>query len=181
VPNYFTLDKNKVTQQFSIEFYMRPMDEKGSKDTDKTSAKDLLVTSDARERLDAIQQQLAHHDNAAGTDHASPETSASVGEAGYERFKVEYTFPGEFFVKQHPVWVLEREAALCVRRLFKEARVEVPNELFTDLMHSDKQLSAKKSLKTKGAFTVTVDARKGAHRAMAGKCSRTCCDRHSKY
>jgi hypothetical protein len=62
------------------------------------------------------------------------------------KITLDYTFPEEFFLKQTPVWRLEREAALYIIRLFKEANHEIPessmkvvivNEKFNDFLFSE--------------------------------------------
>ena len=51
----------------------------------------------------------------------------------------------------------------------KEARVELTEELFKDLRHSDKQFNAaKQGFKPKGAFTVDPNMHKKVKKAMLG-------------
>lgn len=170
MPNYFTFDKNKVTQHFAIEFFLRPTEDKVKKEEEKSVPK-LDVPDSAsvvRGRIESIQQRMDQQDSAKSPEQIEAEASAAIAE-GYEQIKLEYSFPNDFFMKQNPVWVLEREAAAYIRRLFKEARVEIPEELFKDLMHSDKQFNAaKQGFKPKGAFTVDPNARKRVHKAMSG-------------
>lgn len=168
MPNYFTFDKNKVTQHFSIEFFIRPTENKAKKQEEKPKLDVPDSAAVVRERIESIQQRMDQQDNTKSSEQLEAETSAAIAE-GYEQIKLAYSFPNDFFMKQNPVWVLEREAAAYIRRLFKESRVEIPEELFKDLMHSDKQYNAaKQGFKPKGAFTVDPNSRKRVYKAMTG-------------
>jgi hypothetical protein len=72
--------------------------------------------------------------------HGASRLMNELGSTQSEEFvkiTVEYIFPEEFFSKQTPVWRLEREAALYLSRLYKEANLELSEEALKDLLHTD--------------------------------------------
>lgn len=133
-PTYFILDKNKVTSHFTVEFWLARKYENGSDKVQKVG----FVSNEQEYRsirflLFVFFLNWYFYISITQTEE-------------FVKITLDYTFPEEFFLKQTPVWRLEREAALYIIRLFKEANHEIPessmkvvivNEKFNDFLFSE--------------------------------------------
>ena len=79
--------------------------EEKEKDTPKLDVLD--SASVVRDRIDSIQQRMDKQGSGNDTEQLDAESRAAIAE-GYDRIKLEYSFPNDFFMKQNPVWVLKK-------------------------------------------------------------------------